>query len=109
MLQALLRTDDRWYTADVVDHEGDPLRKTFVLRCRRRVEDESWVPLQRFIRSWAHQNDCSTKNIRRYAGHVEMDLYIKYLDRPSDFSPWEELPAGEKRWRAANERLKAQG
>lgn len=106
MLHDLLRVDDRWYTADIIDYEGDPLRKTFVLRCTRRVEDESWVLLKQFLRRWASQNDCSTKDIRRYSDRVELDLFIKYTNRESDFSPYKELPTGEKRWRAGNERLK---
>ena len=107
MLQDLLRVDDRWYTADLKDTEGDPLRKTLVLRCRGRVDDASWLFLQRFLRSWAEQNDCATKNIRRFQGHVELDLYIKYLNRETDYSPYEELPATEKRWREGNRRLGA--
>lgn len=107
MLEGLLKADDRWYTADIYDHDGDPLRKRLVIKCRGKVEDAAWTHLQRFIRSWARQNDCNVRNIRRYVGYVELDLYIKYLNRESDFSPWEELPATERRWREGNERLKA--
>ena len=101
MIKELVAVDDRWSWAKLFD-EVDPLAKQFVLYCRRPVPDPSWLFLKRTIRAWAEQNDCVAKEIRRYKGRVEVRIFVKYLTRESDFSPYEALPQQEKKWRALN-------
>lgn len=103
MITDLLRMDDRWSGAKLFD-EVDPLARSFVLYCRRPVPDATWTILKNVIRTWADQNDCVAKRIRRYKNRVEIDLLLKYLNRESDFSPYEALPPWEKRWRTLNGR-----
>lgn len=102
LIKDLLRVDDRWTSAKLLDNPADPLQKCFVLFCSQRLGDDGWGPLKRVIRRWAEQNDCVAKAIRRYVDRVEVDLFIKYLARESDFSPYEELPRREQRWRRLN-------
>lgn len=102
MLQDLLLYDDRWSTAELTQTTPDPLVRLFTIRCRRPVPDPTWKVLKDVIRRWAYQNDCVAKRIRRYKNRVEVVLLIKYLNRESDFSPYEELPGWEKRWREMN-------
>ncbi len=101
MIGDLLAIDDRWSGAKLFD-ETDPLARLFVLYCRRPVSDPTWLFLKRTIRAWAEQNDCVAKKIRRYTNRVEVDLLVKYLNRESDFSPYEALPPWEKKWRSLN-------
>ena len=101
MIKDLLRVDDRWSGARLLDHT-DPLKKTLNLFTPHPVEDVVWVPLKQIIRAWSEQNDCVAKEIRRYKNRVEVDLLIKYESRCCDFSPHVPLPKSEERWRKLN-------
>ena len=101
--ELVLYDPDRWTTARVVP-DGDPLSCQLRMDCRRPVEDRVWVHLKNIIRSWAEQNDCVAKDIRRYKTHIEVDLLLKYLGRESDFNPTEPLPLGERLWRKGNKK-----
>lgn len=103
MIRDLLRLDDAWFTADLVNHT-DPLKKTLVLRRRTPLGDTSWGVVRDIIRRWAEWNDCAAQYFKRHPDRVEVTLLLKYLNRPCDFSPYEELPATEKRWRQLNKK-----
>lgn len=103
MIQDLWRTEWPWTGAKGVEGR-DPLSYRLVLYCRERPNDLVWPSLRGIIRGWAEQNDCVAKGIRRYKDRVELDLLLKYLGRPSDYSPYEELPPTEVHWRKMNER-----
>ena len=102
MITDLRRLDEDWYTADLLDHKSDPLHKTFVIRRRTPMEDNSWVVTQRIIRRWAEWNDCLPKYFKRYPDRIELTLLLKYLNRTCDYSPYDKLPAPEARWRKLN-------
>jgi len=103
MLRELLLLSSVWAGARLED-TADPLKKRFVLSTRRLLGYEEWKALKRIYTIWAEQNDCIFKDIRRYKKGVVADLYIKYENRPGvcDFSPHEELPRREARWRKLN-------